>query len=90
MTMALDEYKNAVAQIGCIADGCGLPACLHHPRFASGASQRSPDWLVIPLCREHHQGGYSVHGSPALFEKCEGTEQDLLAKVIERMWIKCQ
>jgi len=75
-----------VAESGCIVDECLAPANLHHPRFSSGLSQRSPDWLVIPLCKEHHQGGYSIHGTPGLFEKIEGTEQDLLAKTIKRLW----
>jgi hypothetical protein len=82
----LQKYLNEVAELGCIVTDCSSPACLHHPRFASGAGQRSPDWLVIPLCREHHQGEYSIHGSPALFYKIEGTEQELLARTIEMLW----
>lgn len=77
-------YKDKVASLGCLI--CGGPADLHHPRFASGMAQRSPDWLVIPLCQEHHQGGYSVHGSPSLFLKIEGTEQELLARTIEKLF----
>lgn len=82
----LQIYMDRVASLGCIVDNCESDACLHHPRFASGAGQRSPHWLVIPLCPEHHQGEYSIHNSPALFYKIEGTEQDLLAKTIEQMW----
>jgi len=85
-TVAERAYMSAVAEGGCIVDGCIAPANLHHPLFATGTSQRSPHWLVIPLCKAHHQGGYSIHGSPGLFMKIEGTEQDLLAKTIERMW----
>ena len=84
--MNLSEYKDAVAQMGCVVDDCFEPANLHHPRFSCGLSQRAPDWLVIPLCKEHHQGGYSIHGSPGLFEKIEGTEQELLAKTIKNLW----
>ena len=75
------DYMEFVAtNIPCLV--CGQPACLHHPRFGAGWSQRSPHGLVIPLCREHHQGEYSVHGSPELFEKIEGTETELLNRTI--------
>ena len=84
--MKIKDYKNNVAELGCII--CGNPAQLHHPRFSCGLSQRASDWLVIPLCPEHHQtGGYgmAIHAGQATFEQNYGTEADLLAKVIQRM-----
>jgi len=88
-TLALRAYKSMVADLGCIVDLCGAPAMLHHPRFAAGLSQRSSDWLVIPLCQEHHQtGGHGVaiHAGQTTFERLYGTEEDLLAKTIERVY----
>ncbi|MBU1567749.1 MAG: Ref family protein [Proteobacteria bacterium] len=84
--MNVAQYKNRVAEIGCII--CGCPACLHHPRFCIGMSQRSSDWLVIPLCPAHHQtGGFGVaiHANKVAFEGNFGTEQELLAKVIQNV-----
>jgi len=84
--MNIKDYKNTVAELGCII--CSRPAMLHHPRFACGMSQRSSDWLVIPLCPDHHQnGGYgtAIHAGQSTFEQNFGTEAELLAKVIQRI-----
>ncbi len=80
------DYKNEVADLGCII--CGSPAELHHPRFACGMAQRASDYLVIPLCPDHHRtGGYGVaiHAGQATFEQNYGSEAELLAKVIQRL-----
>lgn len=86
--MNITKYKSQVASLGCIA--CRLlgygetPASLHHPRTGQGASQRASDWLVIPLCQEHHQGKNGIHGHG--FEAINKmTEMDLLAATIEAM-----
>jgi hypothetical protein len=84
----LTDYKRRVAELGCIVEGCGAAAMLHHPRFCVGMGQRSSDWLVIPLCSAHHQhGGYgtAIHAGQQCFEQNHGTEAELLAKVIRRL-----
>lgn len=88
MTRQLRDYKSRVAELGCIVDGCGAPAMLHHPRFCVGMGQRSNDWLVIPLCPDHHQNGglgVAIHAGQNTFESLYGTEAELLARVIQRM-----
>lgn len=86
--MTLREYKSAVASLGCLACrhlGYGpTPAQLHHPRAFSGLSQRASDWLVVPLCREHHTGNDGVHGAN-FYMRTRLTEGDLLAMTIEAM-----
>lgn len=84
--MSVKTYMDAVADLGCMVLDCPNEPELHHPRFCAGMGQRAPDWFVIPLCAEHHRGGYSIHGSPELFTKVEGTEEFLLAKTIAAMW----
>jgi hypothetical protein len=89
MKIMLKEYKSMVADLGCIV--CGAPAMLHHPRFCAGMGQRSSDWLVIPLCSDHHQnGGYgtAIHAGQQAFEQNHGTEEQLLAKTIERVYFR--
>ncbi len=86
--MKIQEYKNKVAESGCII--CQTPAVLHHPKFSEYASvgKKMNDWLVIPLCPYHHnQGNYgqSIHSGKATFEKNFGSEPDLLARTIEKM-----
>lgn len=88
MKRLLRSYLDAVSEYGCIV--CGSQTSLHHPRFAAGMAQRSPDWLVIPLCPNHHQhGGHGVaiHAGQATFEQNYGSEAELLAKTIERAWL---
>lgn len=87
--MNAKTYKDKVASMGCII--CGSPANLHHPRFCIGMSQRSPDWLVIPLCKEHHQDGvygHAIHNGQQEFEKNYMREEELLAETIKKMMSK--
>ena len=86
--MNIQEYKSKVDSLGCIVYGCGQGATLHHPRFSCGGSQRSSDWLVIPLCPYHHQHGpfgQAIHNGQATFENNYGKEADLLAMTIKKM-----
>lgn len=86
---ALRTHLNQVADLGCLI--CRLlglgptPPQLHHPREGQGAAQRASDWLVVPLCREHHTGDSGVHGlSPRMFERRYGvSELDLVALTFE-------
>jgi len=86
--MNVKQYKNKVASLGCMACrilGYGeTPAQLHHVREGQGMAQRASDWLVIPLCVEHHTGTNGIHGHG--FEAMTKlTEMDLLAATIEEM-----
>ena len=85
--MNVNQYKNFVASLGCIL--CGESADLHHPRFACGMGMRSSDWLVIPLCKFHHQDGaygQAIHNGQQEFEANHGTEQALLAQTIKQVF----
>lgn len=80
------QYMDRIASLGCIV--CGRPATLHHPRFAVGMAQRNSDWLVIPLCKTHHQDGgwgQAIHAGQTVFERNHGTEPELLAKTIQKL-----
>jgi len=91
---AVKQYMDEVANIGCVLChhlGYGhTPAHLHHPRDAVGGAQRASDWLVIPLCPEHHQGqtGYHGLGSRGFYTRYKLTEWDLMAMTIERLHVK--
>lgn len=91
MSKADEAHLDRVASLGCVAclkDGTpGTPAHAHHIRTGQGGGQRSSDWLTIPLCPEHHQHGKcSVHGGPKLFAMRYGSELDLLADVLRRVY----
>jgi hypothetical protein len=84
--MTAKAWKNKVAALGCILcrhQGLGeTPATLHHVREGQGMSQRASDWLVIPLCKEHHQGKSGIHGGQ-FYQLYRLDEMDLLAWTLE-------
>lgn len=87
--MSAKKHKDRVAAIGCILCrhlGYGeTPPQLHHIREDQGMSQRASDYLVVPLCREHHQGDTGFHGlGEREFERrYKLSELDLLAMTLE-------
>ena len=84
--MNIKQYKNAVAELGCLI--CERPAELHHPRLSCGMGQRESDWLVIPLCEDHHRlngFGHAVHNGQGTFEQNYMNEAKMIAMVIEAM-----
>lgn len=86
--MSAHKWKNIVASMGCILClhlGLGeTPANLHHVREGQGMSQRASDWLVIPLCKEHHQGKTGIHGG-RFYHFWKMDEMDLLAMTIQQV-----
>ena len=87
----LERHLGRVAGLGCaLCWRLGLgstPPQLHHPRVTLGGAQRASDWLVIPLCPEHHQGSTGLHGlGPRAFERRYAVDElGLLADTIERL-----
>lgn len=88
-TTAAKRYHGEVAALGCML-GKALgqdhgPANIHHLREGQGMGQRANDFLVIPLCRECHQGKMGIHGDKTLLRIVKLDELDLLAMTIEAM-----
>lgn len=85
--MNAKQWKDRVAGLGCVVcrnAGFGpTPAAIHHIREGQGGQQRASDFLVLPLCPEHHQGGDSIHGDRRGFQMRYGSELDLLAQTIQ-------
>lgn len=91
MTNAERHYLRRVAELGCMLcrwlELGETPAGIHHVREGQGMSQRASHFLVVPLCREHHQGSSGLHGlGEGGFERrYRVSELDLLAMTIELM-----
>jgi hypothetical protein len=87
--MDVRAWKNAVAGLGCgLCRRLGYgetPAELHHPREGVGKAQRASDWLVIPLCADHHRGSKGWHGTRDDFKRHSVNEWDILADTIEEV-----
>lgn len=83
----VQRYHDRVRSLGCIlckALGWGdTPAQLHH---IFDTADRD-DWLVIPLCREHHQGSDGFHGlGERTFNRVYRTsETKLLAQTLREL-----
>ena len=77
-TQAEKDYHAKVAQVGCVI--CDRPTNLHHPRGIG-----SGHFLVIALCKEHHQGDFSIHNDRQAFIRVYGSEADMLDETIRRV-----
>jgi hypothetical protein len=84
--MTPKQWKSKVAALGCIVcrhfELGETPATLHHVREGQGMAQRASDWLVVPLCKEHHQGRSGIHGGQ-FYQLNKLDEMDLLAMTLE-------
>lgn len=91
MKPLIKQHMNDVAELGCILCrhlGYGrTPPELHHPRGAAGGAQKASDWLVIPLCQEHHRGNSGLHGlgTSGFYTRYKLGEWDLLAMTIQAL-----
>ena len=86
MSNAAKRHMSRVAEQGCaLCRVIGFdesPAEIHHLRTGAGAGRRASDWLVIPLCPDHHRGTHGIHGDRAAFRNAGVDELDLLANTI--------
>ncbi len=73
------RHMGKVAALGCLI--CQSPANVHHIR----TERIKSGFLTIPLCREHHQGDFSIHMSKMQFENIYGSELHLLAQTMEKL-----
>ncbi len=55
----------------------------HHLRAPAGGSQKSSDFLAIPLCRCCHKGKLGIHGDRTLLRLARCDEFALLALTIQ-------
>lgn len=78
-----DEKKHldAVAALPCIVCGT-VPVELHHT--VRLAKKKRDHMEVLPLCKNHHTGVFSIHMARKSFRAQYGQEEELLSQV-ERM-----
>lgn len=77
MSKESPKHLQRVRELGCLI--CLQPANAHHIR----EERIRNDYLTIPLCREHHQGDFSIYMSKRQFENIYGSELELLAQTIK-------
>ena len=78
------EHLSKVASLGCLV--CQRPANVHHIRpIGTGIGRKSNSYQTIPLCRDHHQGQFSIHNCKEQFEAMYGTEEELLHRTLKEI-----
>jgi len=78
------EHLNKVASLGCLV--CQRPANVHHIRpVGTGMGRKSNSYQTIALCRDHHQGQFSIHNCKQEFEAMYGTEHEMLQKTLKEI-----
>lgn len=62
VSMTADEARHMerIAAMGCLV--CGRAANIHHVMRGPEKERRRDHRFIAPLCVEHHQGRYGVHG----------------------------
>jgi hypothetical protein len=91
MSVKLKFLNHRKAALGCMAghlgfrDECGGGIELHHPREGVGAAQKSSDWLMVPLCWNHHHPPLGVHSRKSFYGRTKLDEYELLAETIRRL-----
>jgi hypothetical protein len=86
VTKVEKQYLSKVAELGCII--CKSPAEIHHIRTGMGIGQRNTNFMVLPLCPQHHRtGGFgiAIHAGQKTWEQNFGTELELLELVKARL-----
>lgn len=75
------KHLDAVASLPCVVCGA-VPVELHH--CVNNTKRHRDHYRVIPLCKSHHTGVFSIHMARKSFRAQFGHEDDLLMEV-ERM-----
>lgn len=85
------RHMGRVADVGCVLChhlGNGhVAGHVHHIREGAGMGQRSPHYLTVCLCPEHHQGASGVHmlGPSRFYTRYKLDELDLLSMTIKQL-----
>lgn len=81
-TAAELRYRNKVKELDCVACGASAPSDAHHIRSGQGTGLKAGNYLIIPLCKQCHQGEFSTHNDNRNFHNVYGSELDLLNETI--------
>ena len=87
MTKTASKHMQRVKELPCSVCGAYGPSDAHHILAGRIPGRKSPDFLVIPLCKDCHQGSHNgIHGNQAMWKVMKKTEQECLADTIEKLF----
>lgn len=81
------DHMGRVKELPCGLCGQGGPSSAHHILEGRIPGRKSPDWLVIPLCYDCHQGAINgIHGQRRMWIATKSNELDILAQTLETLY----
>lgn len=87
MNKAAQNHIGKVKELSCAVCGAHGPSDAHHILTGRVPGRKSPDFCVIPLCKDCHQGGFNgIHGQARMWAVMKVSELDCLAATIEALY----
>lgn len=80
------KHMERVKSMSCGVCGAHGPSDAHHILEGRIPSRKSPDWLVVPLCKGCHTGTNGIHGDRAMWKIYKSTELEVLADTLEQLY----
>ncbi|MDX1810440.1 MAG: hypothetical protein R3240_00710 [Gammaproteobacteria bacterium] len=89
--MNLAFYHESLRNLGCVVCRTIHDIEIHHTLSGSmsehginvGKGQKNNNWLVIPLCKNHHTGNEAIHRGVKTWEAKHGTQLEFLKTLSE-------
>lgn len=86
-TKAESRHIERVKNMDCAVCGAAGPSDAHHILEGRTPGRKSPNWTVIPLCKDCHQGSFNgIHGQRRMWEVMKVSELDCLAWTIGQLY----
>jgi len=87
MSLATDRHKDRVKSLPCCVCGHSGPSDAHHILEGRTPGRKNPDWLIIPLCKDCHQGSRNgIHGQRIMWNVMKKTETMCLNETLETLY----
>ncbi len=84
MNATIRKHIETVKNMDCSVCGASGPSDAHHILEGRIPGRKSPDMLVIPLCKDCHQGSLNgIHGQRRMWSVMKANELQCLADTLE-------
>lgn len=81
------KHIERVKHLDCGVCGASGPSDAHHILEGRIPGRKSPDWLVIPLCKDCHTGSLNgIHGQRRMWNVMKASELQILADTLETLY----
>lgn len=81
------EHIGRVKALPCAVCAASGPSDAHHILEGRIPGRKSPDWLVIPLCKDCHQGSFNgIHGQRRMWSVMKANELQCLNDTLEKLY----